>query len=72
MIDDQSEPASWATALAPTHPSLRVLSDADLHDPRLIDKVMTSHGCQTMADARDIVAVEKRRRVETTTWGGQR
>jgi hypothetical protein len=72
MIDDQSEPASWEAALAPTHPSLRVLSDEALHCPSLPSKVQITHGTATMADARNIVAAEKRRRVEATTWGGQR
>ena len=67
MIDDKSHPGAWAEAIAPTHPSLRVLSQAELHCPKLTERVRQSHGLATLAESRDMIAAEVKRR--TTTYG---
>jgi hypothetical protein len=72
MIDDQSDAGSWAAAMLATRPSLKVLTDIELHCPHLIAKVQQSHGLATMGDARDMVADEKKRRTEVTSWDGAR
>jgi hypothetical protein len=71
VIDD-SDSGAWAQAMLPTWPSLKILTDAELHAPDLIAKVQQSHACETMADALEIVAAEKRRRIEQTAWDGRR
>lgn len=64
MIDN-SEEGIWQTALAPDHRTLRTLSDADLHAPFIIEKIMRWWGC-TPAEARDAKGEELRRRTQTT------
>jgi hypothetical protein len=48
------------------------MTDRELHDPRTIERICTSHGLSTMGEARDMVADEVKRRVTQTTWDGQR
>ena len=69
MIDRESDDGAWEEALAPTHPSLRVLSQKELHDPWLIERVQREHGLPTMADARNMIAAEIMRRTTTTNYG---
>ena len=69
MIDRNSDAGSWATAMAPTHPSLRVLSQKELHDPALIERIRQSHGLATLAEARDMIAAEAMRLTTTNGYG---
>ena len=69
IIDTESHKGAWEEALAPTHPSLRVLSQKELHDPWLIERIRISHGLATMAAARDMVAAEVKRRTTTNGYG---
>jgi len=67
MIDD-GQAGAWASALLPTHPSLRILTDGELHSPDLIAKVQRDYACETMGEARDIIAAEKMRRTTSTDF----
>ncbi len=67
MIDTASDPGSWATALAPTRPSLKLMSIETLHEPRAVERVQMAWGFKTMAEARDAIGRELLRR--TTTNG---
>ena len=70
MIDRESDDGAWEEARAPTHPSLRVLSQKELHDPWLIERIRQSHGLATLGEARDMIAAEAYRRTTTTNFGG--
>jgi len=62
MIDD-SEPNSWTRAKGL---DLRQLSSHQLHAPELIERLREWHDLPTMADARNMIAKEcKRRTVQT-------
>lgn len=63
MIDN-SDPGTWTEAMQPDRRSLKVLTDRELHDPRLPENVARWHGLSTMQVARDMITSEKRRRVE--------
>lgn len=68
MIDD-SEPGAWERALRPDHRDIRFLSDKELHGPFIIEQVQQWHGLATLAEARDMVGAEVRRRTQTNDYG---
>jgi hypothetical protein len=72
MIDIDSHKGSWAAKLSPTRPSLRVLTDKALHDPKLTERVRLSHGLATQGEALAFIGAEKKRRTEIATWDGTR
>lgn len=65
MIDTESHPGAYADALAPTRPSLKLMTTRELMDPRAVERVQMSHGLPTMGDARDLIAAEIMRRTKT-------
>lgn len=65
MIDTESHPGAYADALAPTRPSLKLMTTRELVDPRAAERVQMSHGLPTMGDARDLIGSELRRRTKT-------
>jgi hypothetical protein len=69
MIDDQSPAGSCARTLHDTRKDIRFLSDKELLDPFILDKVMLWNGCETRGEARDIVGAEMRRRTLTNGYG---
>ena len=68
MIDRDSDAGSWLEAMAPTHPSLKRLSQKELHDPWLIERIRQSHGLATLAEARNMIAAEAYRRTTTNDF----
>ena len=71
MIDRDSDDGAWLEAMAPTHPSLRVLSQTELHDPALIERIRQSHGLATLGEANRMIANEMMRRTTTNDFGGK-
>lgn len=70
MIDIESQAGSWGQALQPDNRSLSTLTDKELGDKHLLDRVMQWHGLQYGYEARDIIAAERLRRVQETNWNG--
>ena len=70
MIDDQSQDGSWERALQPDNRSLRTLTDRELGDKHLPDRVMQWHGLTYGYEARDMIAAERTRRTSETVWNG--
>ena len=68
MIDN-SDPGAWERALRPDHRSIQYLSDTDLRGPFILEQVQRWHGLATLAEARDMVGAELRRRTQTNDYG---
>lgn len=69
MIDN-GQPGTWQDAMQPDHRSLKTITDRELGDKHLNDKVMRWHGLKYAFEARDMIAAERQRRTREVHWNG--